>query len=121
MEPEQTLEVPKPMSIRKGSLQEDCCHKSSCLTDLLLKQDFLIKRLAGGSHLIISLQYSSIVFLVGRSVISSISVSSLQPIVKPIIEALMDDGGPIGIKNGPQWEDMATCELGEEKLSLKEY
>lgn len=80
-----------------------------------------MKREGGGSHPIISLQYSSIVFLVGRSVISSISVSSLQPIVKPITDVLMDDGGPIGIKNGPQREDMATCELGEEKISLKEY
>lgn len=102
-------------SIRKGSLQEDSCHK--VLTDLLLKLDFLMKGEGGGSHPIISLQYSSTVFLVARSVVSSISVSSLQPIVKPITEVLMDDGGPIGIKNGPQREDMAI-ELGEEKLSL---
>lgn len=49
---------------------------------------------------------------VGRSVVSSISVSSLLPIVKPIIEVLIDDGAPIGMKNGPQREDMAKCELG---------
>lgn len=57
--------------------------------------------------------------LAGGSVVSSISVRSLLPIVKPIIEVLIDGGGPIGMKNGPQREDMAECELGALAFGLK--
>lgn len=55
---------------------------------------------------------TSTVAVAGGSVVSSISVRSLMPIVKPITEVLIDGGGPIGIKNCPQREDMAECELG---------
>lgn len=39
--------------------------------------------------------------LAGGSAVSSISVRSLLPIVKPIIEVLIDGGGPIGMEKLP--------------------
>lgn len=121
VETEQALEVLKITSKQKESLQ-DKFYLYKRLINLLMKLIFIMKREGGGgSRFIISPQHPSFVLLVGRSVVSSISVSSLQPIVKPIIEVLMDDGRPIGMKSGPQREDMAKCELGGGEWSLKEH
>lgn len=76
---------------------------------------------------IISLQNTSTVALAGGSAVSSISVRSLLPIVKPIIEVLIDGGGPIGMEKLPaerergeeRREDMAECELGALGVGLK--
>lgn len=57
--------------------------------------------------------------LVGRSVVSSISVSSLKPIVETIIKVLMDDGRPIGIKTARKERIWLNVSWGERELVLK--
>lgn len=57
----------------------------------------------------------------GGSLVSSISVFSLMAIVKPITEVLIDGGGPIGMKNCQQKEDVTECELGADEINVSHH
>lgn len=67
-------------------------------------------------HFLLSLPTTSTVAAdAGRSSVSSISVCSLMPIVKPITGVLIGCGGPIGMKNCPKRGDLAECQLGADE------